>query len=430
MPGRLVPRTWEYNPTIDAPARYKRACRYEAFVPDELRLLNVSLPAEAAGLVSEAEAAIRALNTTAQPALVPLARLLLRTESIASSKVEGMQMGVRELARAEARMETGGRRSQTAAEILANMSAMETAISEAAAVPHFGEPEVLAIHRRLMEQDTRKAIAGRFRADQNWIGGNDYNPCGADFVPPPAGGRGRGSWTDLCRRSSSESSPAAGLGGAGSRAVRDDPPLRRRQRPHRPGAHPRGPAPARPGTGVRAADQRGAGVSRDRVHRGADALPGRRRGRAGWSTLRPRRRARRTSPARTSPSRERCWRPGVTRLATVRPAGGRRGVGGDRRAPGAPGHHGPGRGGGDRTVQGTDISGAGSVTDGRSVDPACDLEEESILGSEWLAGTAGSAGGRGAGAGRKGVTEGPRKIWAPALLRCVFGFTGTEYMPK
>src|SRR5207302_3067265 len=20
---------------------------------------------------------------------------------------------------------------------------------------------------------------------QNWIGGNDYNPCGADFVPPP-----------------------------------------------------------------------------------------------------------------------------------------------------------------------------------------------------------------------------------------------------
>ena len=185
MPGRLVPRTWEYNPTIDAPARYKRACRYEAFVPDELRLLNVSLPAEAAGLVSEAEAAIRALNTTAQPALVPLARLLLRAESIASSKVEGLQMGVRELARAEARMETGGRRSQTAAEILANMSAMETAISEAAAVPHFGEPEVLAIHRRLMEQDTRKAIAGRFRADQNWIGGNDYNPCGADFVPPP-----------------------------------------------------------------------------------------------------------------------------------------------------------------------------------------------------------------------------------------------------
>jgi Fic family protein len=28
-------------------------------------------------------------------------------------------------------------------------------------------------------------IAGRIRTLQNWIGGNDHNPCGADFVPPP-----------------------------------------------------------------------------------------------------------------------------------------------------------------------------------------------------------------------------------------------------
>jgi len=145
----------------------------------------MSLPAETAGLVSDAEAAIRALNATAQPALAPLARLLLRTESIASSKVEGMQMGIRELARAEARMETGGKRSQTATEILANMAAMETAITEAAAAPRFGNEQTLAIHRRLMEHDLRRQIAGRFRTGQNWIGGNDYNPCGADFVPPP-----------------------------------------------------------------------------------------------------------------------------------------------------------------------------------------------------------------------------------------------------
>ncbi len=28
-------------------------------------------------------------------------------------------------------------------------------------------------------------IAGQIRTQQNWIGGNNYNPCGADFVPPP-----------------------------------------------------------------------------------------------------------------------------------------------------------------------------------------------------------------------------------------------------
>jgi Fic family protein len=185
MPGHYISEIWQSNPTIYAPAKFKRACRYDSFIPDELGSPAVSLPAEVAGLAAEADAAIRALNSAAQPALAPLARLLLRTESIASSKVEGLQMGVRELARAEARMETGGRRSQTAAEVLANMAAMETAITEAAAVPQFGTPEILEIHRRLMEHDTTPRTAGQMRPTQNWIGGNDYNPCGADFVPPP-----------------------------------------------------------------------------------------------------------------------------------------------------------------------------------------------------------------------------------------------------
>ena len=185
MPGRMVPKIWQSNPHLDAQVRYRRACQYETFVPDELGFLNLSLPAETAGLVAEAEGAVRSLNAVARPALAPLAHLLLRTESIASSKVEGLQLGVRELARAEARMETGGRRSQTAVEILANMAAMETAISEAAAVERFGEAELLAIHRRLMGPDRNPRLAGRFRTSQNWIGGNDYNPCGADFVPPP-----------------------------------------------------------------------------------------------------------------------------------------------------------------------------------------------------------------------------------------------------
>ncbi|MGH7658276.1 MAG: Fic family protein [Gemmatimonadales bacterium] len=206
MPGRLIPGVREFNPAMDAPAKYRRACRFEAFVPDTLQALRVSLPAETAGLVAEAEAAIRHLNATAQPALVPLARLLLRTESIASSKVEGIQMGVRELARAEARMETGRRRSATAAEILANIAAMEAAIAEAARAGRFGEAEILAIHRRLMEHGSGRHIAGRFRTSQNWIGGNDYNPCRADFVPPPIDEMPR-LLDDLCGAVNSELMP-------------------------------------------------------------------------------------------------------------------------------------------------------------------------------------------------------------------------------
>lgn len=185
MPGRSLPRIWQSDPSIYAPAKYQRACRYEVFVPDTLASMTLHLPAETAGLVSEAEGAIRALNAVARPALVPLARLLLRTESIASSKIEGLQLGVRELARAEARMETGGRRSATAAEILANVAAMETAVTEAAVAATLRDEEILGIHRRLMAREADSAGAGRFRTTQNWIGGNDYTPCGADFVPPP-----------------------------------------------------------------------------------------------------------------------------------------------------------------------------------------------------------------------------------------------------
>lgn len=185
MPGRLEPRNWQHNPAINAPPKYRRACRYEVFIPEPLNSLKFSLEASIVGVVSEAEEAVRILNMNAAPMLKPLARLLLRTESIASSRVEGMHLGVGELARAEAKAEAGVKASETAQEILANIDAMTLAVEEAADAPTFGVQEITAIHRRLMERSERSHLAGRIRTEQNWIGGNDYNPCGSDFVPPP-----------------------------------------------------------------------------------------------------------------------------------------------------------------------------------------------------------------------------------------------------
>lgn len=198
MPGRYVSRVWTYNPTIDAPARYRRACDYKAFVPAKLSELSFSLEAQVAGIVSEAEAGIRGLNSGARPALAPLSRLLLRSEAMASSKIEGLQTGLRSLARAEARIETGGPAGTTAQEVLANINAMQLAMDEASAVNRFGLPEIRAIHRRLTERSIHAdRIAGQIRTTQNWIGGNDHNPCGADFVPPPPEEVG-GLLDDLC----------------------------------------------------------------------------------------------------------------------------------------------------------------------------------------------------------------------------------------
>lgn len=184
MPGRYESRIWPSDPTRDAPPRHRRACRYEVHVPERLGALEIRLDGALAALVSEAEQALIALNHEGGPALAPLARLLLRTESIASSKVEGLQLGVRDLARAEAKAESGTPPGATAQEVLANIDAMVQAVEGAAERAHFDEGGILAIHRRLLER-TAQHIAGRFRESQNWIGGNDYTPCGADFVPPP-----------------------------------------------------------------------------------------------------------------------------------------------------------------------------------------------------------------------------------------------------
>ncbi len=184
MRGNPRRATWRYDPALYAPPRYRRACSYDAFVPDPVADMSVSLPGELAAVVSDAEAAIARLNSGAGAALAPLARLLLRTESIASSKIEGMQVDVRTLARAEVASETGRSIGAEATEIIANIDAMQFAVEDAAA-RKISEKELLAIHRVLMARTERAEHAGKLRDVQNWIGGNNYNPCGADFVPPP-----------------------------------------------------------------------------------------------------------------------------------------------------------------------------------------------------------------------------------------------------
>jgi Fic family protein len=185
VPGHFIRRTWLSNPRLVAPAGYRRACNYETFVPDQLDALEFTLDARLAGLIAETEQAMNRLNNYGGPALAPLARLLLRTESIASSKVEGLQLGVRKLAHEEAISDLGGKTGPTAREVLANIDAMSLAVEEAATAEEFGVADVCAIHQCLMEAAGHPDIAGLLRTKQNWIGGNDYNPCGADFVPPP-----------------------------------------------------------------------------------------------------------------------------------------------------------------------------------------------------------------------------------------------------
>ncbi len=205
MGGTLIRRRWPYDPTVHAPPRYRRVCEYDAFVPDPLAGLEVQLGGGLAGLVSEAEAEIAELNRSGATALVPLARLLLRTESIASSRVEGMQADARSLARAEVADDTGRPMGPHAAEILGNIDAMRYAIEAASNTGELETADLTGIHRILLER-TMPDRAGTLRTTQGWIGGNDYNPCGASFVPPPED-RIDDLLQDLCRFCSADDLP-------------------------------------------------------------------------------------------------------------------------------------------------------------------------------------------------------------------------------
>lgn len=185
MRGRLVRSTWKHDPTLYAPPRYRRACGYESFIPHPVAEAAFDLPGEVVGAVSESERIVAELNRSAGPELSALARLLLRTESIASSKVEGMQADARQLARAEARRRAGRSIGQQAAEIIANIDAMELAVEQAASADNLTPEGLCAIHEALLARGVSWRNAGQLRVEQNWIGGNDYNPCGAAYVPPP-----------------------------------------------------------------------------------------------------------------------------------------------------------------------------------------------------------------------------------------------------
>jgi Fic family protein len=66
---------------------------------------------------------------------------------------------------------------------------------------------LLAVHRRLLLKTSLFAHAGKVRTQQNWIGGSDYNPCSAAFVPPPHE-LVPGLLTDLCSFCNDDSLPA------------------------------------------------------------------------------------------------------------------------------------------------------------------------------------------------------------------------------
>lgn len=166
----------------------RRSGTYHPYVPDFLSNADLALSAEASAAVSQAQADIALLNANAQHLTdtEPLARLILRAEAVASSKIEGLEMSARKLLEYEALDELGVHRrlDNTEAAVLANIDAMHRSIKLASLDASFSVASICGINTMLLAGTDMGPFSGVLRNRQNWIGGNNVNPLGAAYVPP------------------------------------------------------------------------------------------------------------------------------------------------------------------------------------------------------------------------------------------------------
>ena len=161
------------------PRKHRRSCEFEAYLPDPLVGRGIQLDGPVAADVAEAEASMVTMNAQVS-ALVDteaLARMLLRAEAVASSRIEGLEVGARRLLHAEASHESGeASQDITAAEILGNIDAMMFAIGRVGQGDPITVDLVCEVHQRLLQGTRLADHAGQLRTTQNWIGGSSACP--------------------------------------------------------------------------------------------------------------------------------------------------------------------------------------------------------------------------------------------------------------
>jgi len=178
-----IERHWEGDPGAMGGRKARQSFAYRAFVPDPIAAIQPTVSFETARLISDAETAVGQLNADERVrGLEAIGALLLRSEAIASSRIEGIELSQRKLARAliDPRAAKG-----TARAVAANVVAMEQAIAIGDSEPELTAADILAVHRTLMAHEPARVLPGTFRGEQNWIGGRLQNPSDARYVPPP-----------------------------------------------------------------------------------------------------------------------------------------------------------------------------------------------------------------------------------------------------
>jgi Fic family protein len=149
---------------------------YRAAVPPSIARLEVRFGSQTLALADEASTEVARFDAELGADVAPYAPLLLRSESAASSRIENLTASAKAIALAE----LGDPTKHNAAIIVANTRAMEAALALAEGLD---EQAILDMHEALIGPSHPEWV-GHWRGEQVWIGGSNYGPHGALFVPP------------------------------------------------------------------------------------------------------------------------------------------------------------------------------------------------------------------------------------------------------
>ena len=154
----------------------------EVSLPPFIADSDVRLPSRLSADMEAALQEITALDAEHPAILGALGTLLLRTECVASSRIEEIDAAVDDYARAL----HGVKANPSATLMVAATTATDVLLTAVTTTRRIELADLTAAHRELMRDDpTDGDYAGRVRDMQNWIGGSKYSPREALYVPPP-----------------------------------------------------------------------------------------------------------------------------------------------------------------------------------------------------------------------------------------------------
>lgn len=181
--SQWVEQQWIPEHSYGLSRRARQGGPYRAYVPEQLVGLPVELDRDTSREVARVERRIRAVASVgAASGLEGISRLLLRSEAIASSRIEGLAPAPSQVAIAELSEFESVRGLSEVAELVANnIAILRRADGILAEKPGLEAGDIVDLHSALFPADPK----GGFRTTQNWIGGSDWHPLDAEFVPPP-----------------------------------------------------------------------------------------------------------------------------------------------------------------------------------------------------------------------------------------------------